>query len=226
LTIAPGSGAAEARALLPPLVVNTTELRSDETAPVIFRTIVLTAVFTVVALVLSAFRLGPLVVAMLGGFVLWLIPAHLVVALPAAAFGGVLITHAEAVNANEQSEDLGADSRRLIILTTLVSLLTVGWFVPWAGHETGRAFSRYVDRGVEKAAPTPTALTLDELVVQAGSDPAARSELVRRVVWPVAAFLLPLLAIILSRAHHRWRYRSAIGATVAVFVVCLIFWNR
>jgi hypothetical protein len=193
---------------------------------VISRAIVLTVVFTIVALAFSFLRLGPLVVAMLGGFVVWWIPAHLVVALPAAAFGGILLAQTEPVDTNEQGEDRWSESLRLIVLTTLVSLLTVGWFVPWANQETGQAFSRYVDRGVEKAAPTPTALTLDELVVQAGSDPAARSELVRRVVWPVAAFLLPLLAIIRSRAHHRWRYRSAIGATVAVFVVCLIFWNR
>jgi lipopolysaccharide export LptBFGC system permease protein LptF len=95
-----------------------------------------------------------------------------------------------------------------------------------ANQETGQAFSRYVDRGVEKPAPTPAELTLDELLVHAGSEAGARSELIRRAVWPAAAFVLPLLAIILSRAHNHWRYRSALGATVAAFVVCLVFWNR
>jgi hypothetical protein len=109
---------------------------------VISRAIVLTVVFTIVALAFSFLRLGPLVVAMLGGFVVWWIPAHLVVALPAAAFGGILLAQTEPVDTNEQGEDRWSESLRLIVLTTLVSLLTVGWFVPW---RTRRRVRRSLD---------------------------------------------------------------------------------
>lgn len=54
----------------------------------ISRAIVLAAVVTGVGLVLTLFRLGPLVVAMLGGFVWWLIPGYLIVwAAPSSRSG-------------------------------------------------------------------------------------------------------------------------------------------
>lgn len=192
----------------------------------ISRAIVLTVVFTIVAPVVSAFRLGPLFLALFGPFVLWLVPAHLVVALPASGFGAVLITCVESTDPYESGEDLRADSIRLIVLTTLVSLLVVGWLVPWANQASGAAFSRYVDRPVEEPARTPGQLTLDELLVPAVTDSAARAELLQRAVWPAAAFVLPLFATLLYAVYPRWTYRAAVGTTVAVFVACLVFLHR
>jgi hypothetical protein len=194
----------------------------------ISRAIVLTVVFTLTAVTISLCRLGPLAVAMLGGFALWLLPGHLAVSLPAAAFGGVLMTHAEGVDSNEDREEARGQTVRLILCTTLVSLLCVGWLMPWAYQESGRAFSRFVDRSssVEEPARARADLTLEELLVRGGSDPVARSELTRRAGWVGAAFFLPLLAILLCGAHRRWTYQSALGATVAVFAACVVFWNN
>jgi hypothetical protein len=153
----------------------------------------------------------PLYLAMLGGAAVWLLPAPFAIAMPAGAFGGVLLARAEQkVVADEEST---GDILRLAVLALLFSALTVGWLVPLAYQETGRAVSRFQnDRPpVELTEVRPERLRLDELVAGMGSVPGAGQELMRRAVWIVLAFLAPSFAAFLVRIRARWRRREAVA---------------
>jgi hypothetical protein len=72
-------------------------------------TLMLTIVLTVVIVMSMMFELGDggvLLLAILGEAVIWLLPGSFAVALPAGAFGGVLLTQAEQ-SASEVSDEDG-----------------------------------------------------------------------------------------------------------------------
>ena len=69
-------------------------------------------------------------------------------------------------------------------------------------------------------------LALDELLLQARSVPETRQELVRRAVRIVPSFLMPLFAGVLVMLKPRWTYKTAVGATLGMFVISVwAFWS-
>jgi hypothetical protein len=186
-------------------------------------TLVLTIVLAVVWLVGTMFWLGNggiLFLAILGGAIIWILPGLFTVALPAGAFGGVLLTQAEHPANDDPDEDPRREIVRLALFTLVVSMLLVGWILPMGFGDMSGQFDRYRDGAqAEQGEVRPGSLPLDELLLQAGSVPEARQELLRRAARILPSFFMPLFAGVLVMVRPRWTYKTAVGATLAVFAV-------
>jgi hypothetical protein len=166
-----------------------------------------------------------LFLAVLGGAVIWLLPGVFALALPAGAFGGVLLTHADQ-STGIVDEDSTREMVRLAVLALMLSMLTVGWLVPMASRQVTGAFAPYQD-SVQAVQPEvkPTTLPLDQLIARASSEPEGKQELLRRAARIAPSFLMPLLAGVLVMVRPRWTYKAAVTATLAVFVISVwAFW--
>lgn len=167
-----------------------------------------------------------LFLAILAGAGIWFLPGAFALALPAGAFGGVLLTRAEQTTTDIVDEDPTRELVRLAVLALMASMLTVGWLVPMAARQTTGAFAPYRDGAqAEQLEVRPAALPLDELIRQSGSLPEARQELLRRAARIAPSFLMPFFAGALILVIPRWTYKAAVTATLAVFVISLwAFW--
>ena len=195
----------------------------------LFRAIVVTALFTVVAAAVGVMMLGPdglLLLAILGPAAVWLLPSVVAVALPAGAFGGVMLTHADRAGVHDPDEDGNREAIWLAVLATLLSALIVGWLVPLAHQPTEAAFSRYQSGAPIAPEVRPARLPLDALLVGLSSVPGARQELLRRAAWIAPSLFLPLLAAGLGVVKRRWTYRESVAATLATFVLFVAFVTR
>jgi len=178
------------------------------------RAILVTLALTAAAVMLIVMKPG------LGGreSAVWLLPAALTIALPAGAFGGILLTRSGRqgiIDANWVDE-----TARLAVLALLLSAVTGGWLVPLAGQKTDRARSRLPadTHQVEVREVTPSRLTLNQLFVQMDSAPGVTQELLRRAAWIAASFLLPLAAGV-ARLKSSWTQSEAALAAVMVFMI-------
>jgi hypothetical protein len=188
----------------------------------LFRAIVITALFTLIAFAAAVMTLGRgglLFLAILGPAAVWLLPAVVIVVLPAGAFGGVMLTYADRAGGYDPDEEFNREAIRLAVLAMLMSALIVGWLVPITNQSTEAAFSRFQTGAPAALESTPAKLTLDALLAGMNSVPGARQELVRRSTWVVLSLLLPLLAAGLGVMKRRWTYRQSLAATLAVFVI-------
>ena len=101
---------------------------------------------------------------------------------------------------------------RLALFAFVLSVLTVGWIVPMGSQEMTWPFSRYRDDGqAEQREMRPGSLWLNELLLQAGSAPEVRQELLRRATRIAPSFLMPLFAGVLVMVRPRWTYKSSRG---------------
>src|SRR5262245_40843152 len=73
-----------------------------------------------------------LFLVVLGGTVIWLLPAVFALALPAGAFGAVMLTHARVSTGNASDEDSTREMARLAVVALTLSTLIVGWLMPLA----------------------------------------------------------------------------------------------
>jgi hypothetical protein len=194
-----------------------------------FRAIIITALFTMIGAAAAVMTLGSgslLFLAILGPTAVWLLPAFVVVALPAGAFGGVMLTHADRSGEFGPDEDANREAMQLAVLAMLLSAVIVGWLVPMANQPTEAAFAPYWSGEPPALEITPATLSLDALVVGISSVPGARQELLRRAGWVLPSFLLPLLAAGLGVVKRQWTYRQSVAATVAVFALTIAFVTR
>ena len=187
---------------------------------------VLTAVFTAGALLTTAFRLGtgfPLYLAILGVDAIWLLPVHIVLALPAGLLGGIVFAAGGTAKADESVDVRGAV--RVTVLATMVSLLLIGWMMPWAHRATAAAIDRVRGMPVESTGEPlpPAALELPALL--AASSDAARAELSWRLA-PVAACLaLGTVGVLLMAVPWTWTRRGALVVATLVFVGLMRVWH-
>lgn len=157
-----------------------------------------------------------------GGTVIWLLPAVFALALPAGAFGVVLLTHADPSTGNTE-EDPKRETVRLAVYALMLSTLTVGWLVPLASRVATGTFAPYQDSAqAEQPEVRPRTLPLDELIARAGSVPEGQEELLRRARRIAPSFLMPLFAGGLVIVRPRWTIKSAVTATVTVFLISLL----
>ena len=195
----------------------------------LFRAIIITALFTVIAAaaaVMTAGFDGLLLLAILGPTAVWLLPAFVVVALPAGAFGGVMLTHADRAAGFGPDEDANRKAMQLAVIAMLLSVLIVGWIVPTAYEPTEAAFSRYQNGATAAPEIRPARLTLDTLLVEINSVPGAKQELLRRAGWMVLSLLLPLFAAGLGVVKRSWTFSQSVAATAAAFVFVVAFVTR
>lgn len=185
----------------------------------------LTTLLTVAAFFITSSLAGSgflLYVAMLGPAALWLLPAHVALALPFGLFGGALLAGAGARTSDR------AQAKEVIVLTialTCLSLYLVGWLMPAAAHATGTAVARYQGSTAagQAEAGRPSTYELPRLLA-GRADPEAGAEL-RRRLQPVAACLfLGLLAAGLVASPLTWRTRTAVIATVLLFILQVRRW--
>ena len=163
-----------------------------------------------------------LLLVVLGGTVIWLLPGVFALALPAGAFGVVLLTHADPSTANTD-EDPKRETVRLAVYALMLSTLTVGWLVPLASRVATGTFAPYQGSAqAEQSELRPRTLLLDELIARAGSMPHGQEELLRRVAWIAPSFLMPLFAGILVIVRPWWTNKAAVTATVAVFLISVL----
>ena len=170
----------------------------------------------VVLLVMQLGQGAPLFLAMLGGAAVWLLLAPFAIAMPAGAFA----VSCSRGPSRRWSPMKTRPAKHYVspVLALMLSTLTVGWLVPRAYQETGRAVSRLVPDGVRRTDGGHTReTTLDQLVDGARSIPGAGKELLRRAAWVLPSFLAPLFAAILVRVRARWKLREAVAATLVIF---------
>ncbi len=194
-----------------------------ERAITITLTLTLALAAIVTAQLLRALGSGALLfLAVLGGTVIWLLPAVFALALPAGAFGAVLLTHARQSTGHAADEDSRREMTRLAVIALILSMVTVGWLMPLALREMVGTSPPH-QRGVHAARPEvrPATLLLDELIVRAGSVPAGRQELLHRAALIALSFVMPLLAGALVMLKPQWMYSTAVAATLAVFIISM-----
>jgi hypothetical protein len=186
------------------------------------RAILVTLALTAAAVLLIVLKPGPgglIYFAALGESAVWVVPGTFALAIPAGAFGGILLTRAG--QADIIGQNWADDTARLAVLALLLSALTVGWLVPLAYHETDRAISQFRADilPVEQQEVKVERLTLDQLFVKLDSASRARQELLRRAARIAPSFLLPLVAGVLAKRRSRWTRGEAAIATVMVFMI-------
>ena len=179
------------------------------------RAVLVTLALTAAAVMLIVMKPG------LGGreSAVWFLPAALTIAVPAGAFGGILLTRAGRQGSID--EHWVDETARVALLALLLTTVTVGWLVPLACRQTDRSMRRLQAdiHQVEVREGTASRLTLDQLFVQADSAPGATQELLRRAAWIAASFLLPLIAGVLTKLKSSWTRSEAALAAAMVFMI-------
>ena len=183
----------------------------------ITKTVGLTFALTGLAFMVTVLRFGAgflIILAALGEQAVWLLPVHVVFALPAALCGGVLLTAAGPRASMDRPQ--AREVLTLAVIVSMVCVLLVGWTMPAANRASGASLARFQNTAVERPTESPASYDLPQLLTD--RSPAAREHLRTRALLIAPCVVLGAIVTLLVASPFSWSTRTAIFGTVIVFV--------